>query len=184
MNTRTKNTRPSTQSAATHSRLWTTSAILLLTLEATALSSRAGSYEDWIAPYGVTDSAMQADPDRDGASNLLEFVLGGDPSLADAAAYPAGILPRASVTSSDLVLEFERSEVAKSIDSRLLYGSALAAGSELPLTSDELTLHPDGVLIAVDPGNPASQPDTITVAIPLARAVEGRVFARVRATVP
>lgn len=40
-------------------------------------------YQTWAQTFpGFTDTADDADPDRDGRTNLLEFALGSDPTLS------------------------------------------------------------------------------------------------------
>lgn len=60
-----------------------------------SVSPNANLYSDWVALVfpGETNVALlapTADPDRDGAANLLEFALGLDPATADARPFAAG----------------------------------------------------------------------------------------------
>ena len=77
-------------------------------------------FADWIAPRGlpVEAAAFAADPDGDGLANALEWLLGGDPVISDAAAhhpqlalraldpaeYPAAIAGRTYLTLTTRVL--------------------------------------------------------------------------------
>jgi hypothetical protein len=46
-------------------------------------------YIQWIEPFNVSASGPLKDPDADGMSNLVEYTLALNPSLADAASLPA-----------------------------------------------------------------------------------------------
>lgn len=43
------------------------------------------SFETWIANYEIADPAVDADPDRDGQSNILEYLAGTPPHLSNSA---------------------------------------------------------------------------------------------------
>lgn len=58
---------------------------------------------------GVVGTA--ADPDRDGIANLLEYALGGHPSLADSA-----VLPTIRAAGQDIVIRFARNAAAADLE--------------------------------------------------------------------
>jgi hypothetical protein len=63
--------------------------------------------DSWTEPP-LSDKAPGADPDNDGISNLLEYILGGDPRVSD-----TGILPEATIQGDFLVLSYKRSDASK-----------------------------------------------------------------------
>ncbi len=94
-------------------------------------------YASWATLMELTsdgvDSAYDGDPDRDGMANLLEYALGSDPMVNDAALF----LPRSSVSTEDgidyLNLTYRRrSDAAER-------GLSYVVGSGTDLTSGNLT---------------------------------------------
>ena len=47
-------------------------------------------FYEWAQSFGVTQTNFLQDPDCDGANNLLEYALGGNPVVPDVAALPLG----------------------------------------------------------------------------------------------
>jgi lysophospholipase L1-like esterase len=45
-------------------------------------------FYEWAQSFGVTQTNFLQDPDRDGANNLLEYALGGNPAVSDAGTRP------------------------------------------------------------------------------------------------
>ena len=142
-------------------------------------------FEQWAtgAPYNLSgnDALPGADPDNDGTKNLLEFVLGGNPTTNDS----PPVLPTMSTSVDDLVIVFKRSDI-----------SELAPAVTVKVqTSDDLTFSTpanDITISATDGTGPngatytvtdeAGSLDTITVTIP--KALAARKFARVIAVQP
>ncbi|MDP1581441.1 MAG: S8 family serine peptidase [Candidatus Didemnitutus sp.] len=64
------------------------------------------NFADWAQSFGLTGNNAQAnaDPDADGLPNAAEFVLGGNPTLADAAA----IMPTFTFVNHGATLRFTR----------------------------------------------------------------------------
>lgn len=68
------------------------------------------NYSQWAAgPFAnpFTDTDPESDPDHDGLSNLMEFVLGGDPTISQ-----PGIAPESEVAGGVWTIRFKRSEGA------------------------------------------------------------------------
>lgn len=66
-------------------------------LDSLTLSSDTSSYlsfEDWISGFGLTgaDALSDADPDGDGASNIVEYAFSGDPTRASELGNQPGLL--------------------------------------------------------------------------------------------
>jgi polygalacturonase/pectin methylesterase-like acyl-CoA thioesterase len=126
----------------------------------------------WFAGYGLDPAgnvAAAADPDGDGVSNLLEFALGGDPTVSD-----PGILPS---------VQFDAGATALLVAFDLATALATADGTATVEYSTDLSnwtaavAGQNGVTRTVVPFN--SQFDQVLVEIP---ATGSRLFARVRVT--
>lgn len=134
-------------------------------------------YDNWADDFpGFTPTDAGLDFDNDGLSNLLEFVLGGNPTLSE-----SGISPSVTTDGTDLVLTFKRSDASE---------LAPAVAVKVQVSTDLSTWNPaDDILVGTD--TPSSDPevlidedganpDIITVTIP--KGVDLKKFARVVAT--
>jgi autotransporter-associated beta strand protein len=145
-------------------------------------ASATGGYAIWAAgPFTnpFTNTLPGVDFDNDGLSNLLEFVLGGDPTISQ-----AGIAPTTSVSGGNLVLTFKRSD-ASELSPAVTVKVELSTDLTFSTAADDITIGP-----ADDPGPIAPSGasytvsnsggfDTITVTIPQGAAPAK--FARVKA---
>jgi autotransporter-associated beta strand protein len=121
-----------------------------------------GSWADsWTEPP-LSNKAADADPDFDGVSNLLEYILGGDPRISD-----SGILPRATIDGAFLVLSYRRGD-ASEVDTT-------QTGQWSVNLKDWFDLVP--VLVAEN----GADPDDMEIRIPLANTENGRLFGRLKA---
>ena len=101
---------------------------------------------------GVNDGPLD-DPDHDGISNLLEFVLGGSPMVSSQA-----ILPRLTVASGAWVFEYDRSIAAKSCTFQTVeYGDDLTGWTPVPVPET------GGGGVTITPGDTS---DHVRVSIP------------------
>lgn len=126
-------------------------------------------YVSWIADTGLTgnDTLPGADPDDDGIPNGIEFVIGNDPE--------SGVvenLPTITVTGSDLVFEFRRTDISASSNPVAQVSSDLSTGSWSDVTTG----------ISVDDDFFGSGIDRVTVTIP--RGANSRMFARLSVSIP
>lgn len=136
-------------------------------------------YESWAAANGLdgsggNDPAFAADPDHDGISNGLEWVLGGNPNASDGTA-----LVQASTTpGGDLLLHFHRSEDSIGHVTLLVEtnGDLSAPWAAFATVAAEES---GAVAIETIPA-----PDAVTVTIPASQAAGGRLFARIKAIQP
>lgn len=122
-----------------------------------------GSWADsWTEPT-LTDKAPGADPDNDGISNLLEYILGGDPRTSD-----TGILPNAAISGNFLVLSYKRSDAS--------IGDTIQTGQ----WSTDLSLWVDIAPVVVSDNGDA--PDDMEIRIPLSNAENDRLYGRLKAS--
>ncbi len=124
------------------------------------------------APAGFEDDA-----DGDGIDNGLEWILGGDPLAQDA----DSLVATTGDATDGLTLVFGRNadsigEVSLNVewDTDLTFGNSLSIGT--------VDVGPSGDNPTIDLDAPT--PGEVTVNIPAANATDGRLFARIRATMP
>lgn len=126
---------------------------------------------------GVDDGPTQ-DPDHDGISNLMEYVLGGVPAGAGAANLT--ILPTQTLTATDLVLTFHRSDLSEGDTTQVVEWS-----TDLKAWAEFATIGAVDALSAVDltEDAPTAALDTVVVAIPrVDHALGGKLYARLKVT--
>ncbi|MBN8458236.1 MAG: autotransporter-associated beta strand repeat-containing protein [Verrucomicrobia bacterium] len=124
---------------------------------------------------GVNDGPAD-DPDGDDIPNLLEFVLGGVP--VGTGASDTSILPKQTLTASDLVLTFKRSDSSETDVTLKVQWS-----DDLSTWHDFVTVGAADALPQVDVTEdvPTAELDTVSVSIPRTLAPGGRIFARLQA---
>ncbi len=116
---------------------------------------------------GVNDGATQ-DPDNDGVSNLLEFVLGGNPMVSS-----TGILPVLAVDANNFVFTFNRKDESESeVTLTFQHGSDLSAWTDVAIGAG-------AALPIVNVVENDASPDTVTVTIP--KGINTKLFGRVQA---
>lgn len=147
-----------------------------------ALQVGASGYEAWIGGYPTltgNDALPEADPEGDGIANLLEFVLGGNPTLSS-----SGILPVPANPGSALTLTFKRSDESEGDTTLTLQVSTdlttwpAAADVIIGAASDTSGTLPGGVTYTVSENDGA--PDDIIISIP--NGSEPRKYTRIKAT--
>ena len=134
------------------------------------------AFDTWIGTGGKgltgADAEFDADPDFDGISNGIEFVIGGEPNPAHPGANSRGLLPTGEVVGGNFVFTFTRMDEAAYLNPVVEFDTDLQA----PWTT---AVDPDNADIEITPGTPA---DTITVTIPMGANTE--MFARLKVTNP
>lgn len=142
-------------------------------------------YESWaLGPFTnpFTNTLPGVDFDNDGLSNLLEFVLGGDPTISQ-----DDIAPTANVSGGNLELKFNRSD-ASELAPAVTVTVELSADLTFTTPADDITIGPASDLGPIAPSGASytvvnsGGSDTITVSIPQGAAP--RKFARVKAIQP
>lgn len=76
-------------------------------------------------------TGSDADPDRDGTSNLLEYALNTDPALAD-----PGLLPRIGTEGDSLTFTYRKNLLAPDLTWTVLQSTALGIWTPAPVTEE------------------------------------------------
>lgn len=143
----------------------------------------ANPYIAWAVAHGLDgtpgfESGFSADPDNDGLSNGLEWILGGDPLIQDG----SSLLTVTGSATTGITLSFKRAEESIGIAALSVQWDADLVGlwTDVPITQAGGPAA-NGVNVTV---NQATTPDSVTVTVPASDAVGGKLFGRLRATTP
>ena len=130
-------------------------------------------FSSWIGGFpSLSDPAPSGDPDSDGVSNLLEYVLNGLPNSTN-----SSILPVPSLTASHFLFTFtQREESADTTTQTFEYSTTLTGWTSVNITA------PAGPEVAFGPSS-AGAP-TVTVSIPKTAAPTGVIFGRLNVSQP
>lgn len=132
------------------------------------VQSGGGGFASWAASYpGLTDATPNGDPDHDGISNLLEYVIGGDPRAAS-----TQFLPTQAIVGSNLVISYKRSDASELDTTQVGQWSATLANLSWANVTPVLV------------NENGSAPDDMTITIPKSNAVLGKLFGRLLVTQP
>ena len=130
-------------------------------------------YQEWIASHSVADESMGGDSDNDGITNLLEFVLNGDPGKSDTA-----ILPDGALSDTNFAFSYVRLTDSTAVPQVVQYGSDLSEWTHVAIpTFTGTTTVGDATVIV---GEPASGVQTVTVRIPPSEPATGKLFGRLK----
>jgi len=137
-------------------------------------------YDTWIATFpSITvpaDKLASADADKDGLTNLMEFVLNGNPSLSD-----PSIAPTLDASGSNFVFSFLRLDASEAGSTlSFQYGSDLSGWTSATIGATGSTVG-SAVIAVVENGAGA---DTVTVTVPKSVAPSGSLFGRLMVTQP
>ena len=132
------------------------------------------SFGTWAASKSLAgnDALFDADPDHDGITNGIEFVIGGEPNPASPNANSTALLPTISRNlAGDLIFVFRRAEAAAGLNPVVEYDTDLAGTWTIAEGGE------DGVVINetnnIEPGI-----DRVEIIIPSSQAPTGKLFAR------
>ena len=142
--------------------------------DATESTLPTDGYTGWADANSLIgpDRAADADPDKDGLANAVEFVVGGDPALpVDAAKIPT-VQPG---PSGGLEMIFRRTDASVYLNPAAEYDNDLVGGWTAAVNGTS------GVSITISDNFYDATTDKITVTIPASGL---RNFARLRVTVP
>ncbi|MBB5351927.1 autotransporter-associated beta strand protein [Haloferula luteola] len=131
-----------------------------------------GGYSSWIAGFpGITDASPDADPDQDGLSNLLEYILNGNPTSGT-----GDSLPQVATTETEITLSYiRRAESATDTTQVFETSSDLVEWSETSVPASSS----GSITVAAD--TPEAGLETVTLTLPRS---EERWFGRLKATRP
>lgn len=157
-----------------------------LTVDGTSKQLRlvsSGGYSAWATLKGLngTNNGLTQDPDFDGVSNQLEYYLNGNPLSGDSTA----ILPAAMREAGYLKLTFERRDDAEAEVSsqNIQYGTTLSAWPKsVAIGAASAAADANGVIVSIVENG--ANPDDITVRIPIAQGLNGKLFGRLKVTMP
>ena len=140
-------------------------------------TSTTPNYDSWIAGFtSITaspDKLPTADPDHDGMSNLLEFVLNGNPGVVDAATKA----PALNTAGATFVFTFNRRHDSVSETTQVVqYGSDLAGWTDVPVATSGTS----GSATVTVTANGTT--DAVTVSVPKSVAGGGKLFGRLKVT--
>lgn len=110
------------------------------------------TFENWLMIYpGLSDTTAGGDPDGDGFTNLLEYYLGLNPGLADAANAIS-----VSTTSSSVTMTYRRAKGIGGVTGIAKWSGTLASGSWIAsgITEDETDMGSYFQVTATLPRNP------------------------------
>ncbi len=136
----------------------------------------ASAFTAWIDATwpSLSDKTATGDPDNDGMENLLEFVLNGNPSIAD-----SSIMPDIVVTPTHFEFTFQRRDdsAAPETTQTFQWGTTLATWpGNIVIPSTAGTVGVAEVLVT-----DASPADTVTIRIPKSEAgADGKLFGRIQ----
>lgn len=133
------------------------------------------AYGDWENANGIAGAGAEIDSDNDGIPNGIEFVIGGDPSGPDSDSN--ALLPTITTDATYLNFTFRRTDESAPYDPVVEYGSALTGWTEAEAGVD-------GVVINETNDGFGAGIDSIEVKIPRTLAVDERLFARLKVTIP
>jgi autotransporter-associated beta strand protein len=130
-------------------------------------------YQKWIAPHSVADESMGGDSDRDGANNLMEFVLNGNPGKSD-----TSILPDLEINSPEFTFTYIRRIDSLGVPQVVQYGSDLSEWEDVAIPTVAGTTTVGSATVVV--GEPAGGTQTVTVRIPPSGPEVVKLFGRLK----
>lgn len=132
-------------------------------------------FAGWLTSKDLTGAAATADSDGDGIANILEFVVGGEPS--GPGSNSSGLLPTVSVDGTYLLFTFRRTNESAYLLPYVEYGSTLAGWTKAQDGTN-------GVIITVTDDGFGAGVDSVLVKIPRTLATSPAFFARLGVQVP
>jgi autotransporter-associated beta strand protein len=135
------------------------------------------TYHTWIAGFGLAlgDQDPGDDPDKDGVTNALEWILGGNPATV----MDAAKLPAVSTPGGNLVFTFMRDQGSKVTGTSVAIeaGTTLAAWPTVYTVGNTTGTSSAGVTVT------DNLDGTDTVTLTVTRAPDALKFARLRVTI-
>jgi len=143
-------------------------------------------FAGWAAAAGLTGepgrgNGFDDDPEADGLPNGIEWALGGDPLARDSASIAPFFDEHDAL---NFAFTFPRTDDSESGTTVFVeYSATLSAGgwTQVPIGASDSSA-PNSVTVKVTEN--AGAPDTIKVILPKSLALNGRLFARLKVSVP
>lgn len=129
-----------------------------------------GGFDTWIGQFtGLSDTTKKGDPDSDGISNLMEFVLNSNPGVPS-----TGGLPIANASdANNLVFSFtRRTDSVAGTTQTFQYGTNLMTWTDLTIPAAS------GGNVVIAPAGEGLE--TVTVTLPKSNAADGRLLVRLK----
>lgn len=135
------------------------------------------AFDTWAMSFPALDTPVKrdkaADPDNDGLSNLMEFVLNGNPAVAD-----SGVAPVLDTTTSNFVFSFTRRDDSEAATTLLFqYGSDLAGWTDALIGAGSSVVGDATITVTQQ-----ASTDAITVSVSKSVAPSGVLFGRLKVT--
>lgn len=143
-------------------------------------ASQNTPFQTWALTFPALDTGAKrlaaADPDNDGLTNLMEFVLDGNPGMSD-----SSIAPALNAGGTDLVVSFNRRDDSEP-DSTLVfqYGSDLVGWTDVPVGATDATVGSAVIVV----GENAAATDAVSITLPKSVSPSGKLFGRLKVTQP
>jgi autotransporter-associated beta strand protein len=137
----------------------------------------SNAYDTWSSTNSLANPAFDFDSDKDGLANGIEWVLGGNPNAND----NPSVLPTVSGTAAGgLTLVFNRNSASITETTLVVEWGSVLSGFANTLTIGTTDVGPSGNNPTIDIDAPSV--GKVTVNIPAANAVGGKILARLKAT--
>ncbi len=140
----------------------------------------ATPFQTWALTFPALDTAAKrlpdADPDNDGLTNLMEFVLNGNPGTSD-----PSVAPTLNATGTDFIFSFNRRDDSEAGSTLLFqYGTDLVGWSDVTVGASGGVVGAATVVVTENSTNP----DVVSVTVPKSAAPGGKLFGRLKVSQP
>lgn len=146
-----------------------------------AQGAAVSPFKSWAQSFPALDTPEKqlpsADPDNDGLTNLMEFVLNGNPGISDS----SSVTPTLNATGTDFVFAFNRrddSEAGNTLSFE--YSSDMVSWTPATIGAAGAVVGSATIVVTEN----STDPDAITVTIPKTVAPGGKLFGRLKVTQP
>lgn len=140
----------------------------------------ANPLQTWALTFPALDTAAKrlpdADPDNDGLTNLMEFVLNGNPGTSD-----PSVAPTLNATGTDFIFSFNRRDDSEAGSTLLFqYSADLVSWSDVTVGASGGVVGAATVVVTENSTNP----DVVSVTVPKSAAPGGKLFGRLKVSQP
>jgi hypothetical protein len=136
--------------------------------------------QTWALTFPALDTEAKrlpnADPDNDGLTNLMEFILNGNPGTAD-----TSVAPKLNASGTDFVFSFNRRDDSEASSTVLFqYSSDLTNWNDVTVGASGGVVGAASIAVAEN----GADPDAISVTLPKTTAGGGKLFGRLKVNQP